>query len=776
MARNASLELAPEIGAPGAIQPGRIQSDTYSGFERPLIDNNAERLVSALGYFNNQLGGLHSALVSQDAKSRALAEARDKEAEKLLKEQAVSRYERMKASITSDELLNRIKEGKEDWTADPLIEDIVARDQGRITADNLAKAIDAELQGQTLPLGDPAFNPEKYLLEKSAAFLADVPDGPGVKEFRERLDHLRESLASANEKAKGAAFVAMTEQKAYASITEQLNAGLKAGLTGKSLNDEVRKAWKELGPRMSGGVLGVPNQRLDEMYLDALQEAVKDPATAEQAISVLNAPREGMDGRPLPSLDANPKNNDRIVGLRQAAIATLQAAEKKAIEDQYVNDAATAFFRGDGTFNTLRDRYVTGEKYGVAVDLKANATKEVVASKALDVIRAKSGGQPNYQAEVPIFVRNNVAHPELTGIIEGGFSGVGGTNMRNVGDATPTQLEAIKAGAEAYRSIHDINPVYTANHVQDRTEAFYNAYNILTRSMGYTPDAAAAQIALAYSRSASPEGDRRLGLMQEELNQRIGSINFNEEWWKIFGGRAVNPYDLRQQINDIAKTMSMVEGITAEAAVDRAVDLMKERAVYVNGTAVLGTNLQRDDVPAIKDALGVIFNRHTDALKSIGVSDPAGMSVIPIGNGEAYMVKKADGTGPVTIPVTDSSGKIVGERPLYISYQSISAARNARAAATEAEVQRGIAQRQKAVDEKYRAQYGMTPWERGADNAKRAKEAVSEAIPGLPEVPRAKVSVGVNTGRAVDLLAKAGRGAKSAAESAAGFISGLAGD
>ena len=704
-----TLANAPQIGGPDRIQPSAVQSDTFIQGERPYIDQNLARLGDALGHFNSNLQSLGIASAQNEALMSRIAKGKEANEEAEQRRIALEDFEYRRAKFGDEGTMNDIA-GKADWARNPLIVKEIGAYYGQQLGRAKAMEIDKKIAAGELPLGDPSFNVEKYVLENSASEVQQLTGSPeGMKAYRQAAEHIRDSLNGKHNAAAGQAYVNQVEQIASDSFKTSLDAASKAGLTGTSLMEELRKTYDKVGVRIGGGSADVSNQKLDQLLLQQLNDAAKDPSKAPAVLSVLEAPRTGTDGRPVPPLSASPRNHGAIQSIQGHALKALQDQEKAGIEGEATNNAVASFMRGDYSINANRDQEITGGKTGVVVKLDDTKLKKEATRIALDQMRAANGGKIDLEKELPLFIRNDIKHPELTAAVENGVAGVGGANFKSPSDIPDAQLKSISDGYHAFHAADGISPSYSGRQFSKEAVGFYSAIDVML-DRGMTMDEATRYVAFRNSTRLGKQDDDLIKRRKEDILTQTKAIDFNG-WWP--GGQATNVGDLHDRVTQVAQSISQTDGIDPDKAVKKAVELVKKQAVNVNGNVVFGTALQKDDSAHVQTAINAIFEKNKEALKGSGITKADEMTIIPVGQ-DRFLLAKADRTGLVKADTPD--GKL---RYFEIGMKEVGAIRAAADTEAKDKQVKKAADEARAADEKYRAQYGMSGPEKFFDNAKR---------------------------------------------------------
>lgn len=729
-----TLAIAPQLSAPDRIQPTATQSDTFVHAAAPYVDPNLGRLADSLGHFNSALQ--HFGIV--DAR---LSNQRDKEAEKAARDQALAQFEERRIQYGDDALANDIQ-GKAAWTQNPFYDKVAGQFYGDYLAKKQAQRFDTQRANGQLPLGDPAFNPASAVLADSGA--NDLPlisgNRAALTAYRERMAHTRDHLTELHQTAAGQAYINQQETMASDTYRQAIMSGAKAGLSGDLLLEHVRGSVDTMSMQQK---TAVGSKRFDELQLAAFAEAAKDPAYASAINSVLDAPRKDqLTGNPLPALSANPNLRAQVNHIKDTAFGTLKAAEADQIQSQAQQAASAAFARGDGSINAVRDDTVRGTYGDVKIDDKK--LKEQAVQDFLKQSRKDTGGVPNLEAEIPVFINNNMKHPEVSAAIANGVLGVGGANIKSPGDITDKQLQAVINGHTLFNSTYQISPQYAGREYKEEA-GMYRAMDALMQR-GFTQEDAARAVIWNNSSTGTKLSEEDIKRKGGEIRQKVDDINFNKVW--LWGGSATNLGAANDLVMKRAENIYQFSQGKPQDAIDQAVKEIGNEAVVVHGRIVFGSGMEKTDQPHAEAIIGHIYDAHKDDLKSAGVSSPDQLSLAAVGNNRYVLVRADNGRFIRTekMPVFE-----VPQEDITMRRTAFERDAKAKAMAEDARIQR-----QRMED--FKAMQGMSPAGRALyrvdKGLERGYQAYGDALRGADKYLTDKAKAGLKS--AVDTLRQLG--------------------
>lgn len=643
-----------DLSPPEKIQPAPVQSDTFAAAAPPPIDNNLERLASALGHFG--------------AGIRAYASGRAREEEENLKLQHLSEYEQWKAALSPQNQLEAIRTGKVTYHADPLIADIVKRDYAMLEAEALAQDIDNEVVAGIAPFGKVNFDADAYVREKAASYVDRISRDPRTMiYFGNALDKVRASVTEKHQRALGAVQTQLIEDRASRELKNAIIQGIKDGGDPQRITDGLREIYKFAGPRLKKGSLDLSYSRIDELALDVLHDLAQNPEYVAVVEKMLGAQRVGVDGETrLGSLADVERHRDKVNSIILTATKTKADFADRAVTGQTIAAAQQALMAQDGTFSTVMDLNKPNPFDPTkSIKLSADQIKEQAVRGWLDAIRAKNNGQPNFEEEFGVLMANGLKHPEYGALFDTGFKGFLNQLVKS-GEAAPDQLAKITELADLYSKVADRNWAYAQSHMSKDTAEFFETYRVLTRFAGRTPEAAAAELSMLYSSKQANTDPNIESRRARQVAEKIGQIDLSR--WPLFGDPA-NRWAIEPYITSVANTLAKVEGVDVDEAINRAINHITSTSAVVNNRLVIDPGLKAEDVPNVQALLDRTFKDNAARFKELGIDDATHLSIAPRGQGQ-FLVMKWNG-GAVTVPVKDKEGKVIGTRPVILTINDI---------------------------------------------------------------------------------------------------------
>jgi hypothetical protein len=648
-----------DLEEPERIQPAPVQSDTYARPAAPPINNDLERLSSALSQFG-------ATMTAVGAKQKA-------EAEKALKDAQLAEYERWKAATSSDDQLVALRAGKVPLSSDPIIHEVFRKDHAVLEAQKLSSEIDADFQSGAVNLAGQDFDVDKYVREKAAPYMARMAgDDRRTIYFGQALDKVRESAIRERDRVRGIVQTQAIESKGYDTIVGALQSGIDQGASPQAIMDTLRNTvYKEIGPRLKRGSLDLSYGRLDELTMDAIEALARKPETAGYAVKLLDAQRRGLDPA-APDIGALRKNRrfeNQVARIETIALKTRGDAAEVGTKDKIVAEALTRFGRGDGSFNAIGDIDIQNPADpSRRIKMSAKDIQDTAVQAYIAEVRKSTGGKFVFEAEMPRLMANGVLHPEFKNTFEQVHRGVLNLNLSNPGEAAP-QLARIQEFATLYSQMADANPAYARDMAKGDTGKFFELYRTLTRYGGRTPEVAAQEVASAFAVTGKATADpKTFAGHLEDARRHVRNLDFSVLPGK---GEIVNRDEAMRILMPLAEGIAMVESVDAKEALTRAAKELQTRGAYINGRLVFHPGINPGDEEFVQPILDRVFEEHKDYLKSKGVAKSTYLSLQPAAGTGKFVIVKWDG-GTISLPTDkDDKGKPIGFMPRFISEADI---------------------------------------------------------------------------------------------------------
>jgi hypothetical protein len=652
-----------DLAPPEALRPAPVQSDTFEQAPQPTANSNTERLAAALGYFG---AGVSDYL-------------NDPRRKKALEEQHLAEYESWRQARTSTEQLDAIRSGKAPYWSDPFIKEVVRRDYAALEADRLAGELDEELTGGAIAkFGQPSFDPDAHVTEKARAYVERMGgDASTLSAFGKQLDSLKRSFKEKHQEALGQAQTAAIDNAARSRIDAALTAGFDADLGGGALADALMPIYQQFGPRAKGGSLDLKYGRIDDLVLEVLERKAADPRYAAEARDMLTAERVGLDGSTrIGSLADVARNADKVVAIQRVALKTLGDEAEANTKAETLQKDVAALEANDMSFAAIKDLDIVNPRDGSrAIKIAAKARQDAAVRSFLDATRAANGGKPNFDAEMDVMLKNGIAHPEWVPQLLSAHSGIANTNV--TAGAGPEQLQALQQSAELYEKIAGRNWTYARRHLPEDARQFYETYSTLTKRMGLNPTQAAIATANAFSselRARNPNLDAE---NRAKVEREVKGLDFS---WSPFSGTLGLRGDMQREVIDLATTLMRATPMDATKAIEAASARVQSSAVFVNGAAILSPHVLPGDDAHIQKLLETQFKNETPAdkariarFKDWGVESASDLTLRE--RAGSFDVLNTNTGMPVTVPVLNNKGEVVGIRGVQIKPSDIAQVR-----------------------------------------------------------------------------------------------------
>lgn len=624
-----------DLSEPERLSAVPVQRDTFVQPAQAPINNDLERLASALGHFNSNLQ-------AYGARQEANAEKQRREWEKAHKEQVESDLARHSMTRTSGELVQEFYGGGTPHFDDPYLKSAQAKLWAQSLGDVIGQQIDADIEAGKLPLDQEDFNPQRYVLELAKPHLERLRDRPELMApFAHEIEAAQKSVAARYKATLGKARTMRLEQAAALQIEDAFDDGVEDGLEGEDLMAYIRSKYVGLGPRISGGALDIGYDRLDDLALDVMKRKAKDPAVAEKVLGALDANRKALDGsnQDIGPVSAVNKHSPTVESIRGTAFSTLaDQFDADAQREQLAKNTAL-FNAEDGSFSGIGAHEIKNPWNQKTTELGADKQKEAAAINWLRQYRESPDYNP--QHEVVVFMHNGVKHPEFFNKLEATFQGIGNTNLRDAQSIAPDQAAQIIEAGKLYETMANANYAYVEKNLSDKAKDFFETYRYLLR-YNLSPGAPAESVALQAVRAFSSDESMRNPEIERDTNQRIASaVNDIGRGW--FQSNPENHQELFVKARKLTTIFVRANGGDIQKAADAAVARINESAVRINGRTLTGLpGIMPGDVKNVERILDAQFTKHSKTLKAMGVEDAGDLTVFPARDG-AIQIGTKDG-------------------------------------------------------------------------------------------------------------------------------------
>lgn len=638
-----SLEIAPTIASPGALQPTAIQSDTFTGGAKPPIDHNLSNLADSLGHFNTGLQRFARAAGYDKLVEDKQAEAAANLANKQEAERRLTGYMQ---GTTPDQQWQDAVNGKVDFSTSPFTADLWHKTLASLAGQKLSQQIsDQDSQGK-IPYGDPHYNYQVDLLHQARdvrAQLGDDPSGVLDQHFNQAIESIRVDMGNRHRAAFAKQVQDQNGTAASLEFQDAFAAGVKQNMNGQQLSDAMDAVKQRLGPGIGGGDFGLAGHQYDKLQLAALQKAAQDPDTAQQAVSVLDAKRTAMDGKTaLPSLGDNPNHSAAVEAIRSTAFKVLGKKADSDTQAAVASKNIASFDRADGSIGNIKGEDAPLNPLTGAPVPKMGPQQQIDAAAKgwLAKSRANDGGNHDYEGEFDKFSRNDVKHPELFDGLQRAVAGLGGQS-----GAGPEAAQAMDQAANRYQVMMAKDSGYTSHFLDKGTKEALDQYTMLTKDLHKDPTEATA---IVQSAKAMPEEAKAVNFSSDDKQAILDAVNTV----KPDGVRPLNKGMVQERLQDLTKAFMLTNQLQPQEAIKLAVKNLNENLVTINGAAVRGASIAHADVPAVQSLLKSGYEANKELFNSRGVTGPEQLSVQEMSpglfhirgvNGDTYSLPSANG-------------------------------------------------------------------------------------------------------------------------------------
>lgn len=619
--------VIPDLEGPQSLRVPEVSGDTYAPPPRPSINNDMERLSSALAGFSSTIARL----------------AHDPHAKKAQEDARLAEVNRFIASSTNDQLRQARANGTVPYNTDPVA--VAATDT--VLGQRAGQDFENRVLTQFGPQGgqsllDANGNPvdvDALVSSQAKAYL----DGGGLPNSVHAMEKFRSSVEGLVPKLREQQRTQMADYAGKrddgivtAGFGNVLRDGALSGLPPDQVAARLRTAYGELQQ-----VTKRPFDRLDDNLIGVLKTSVSGehgatPEAARNVLAVLDAPRKSVDGgQDIGPLSANPRFSNDVSMIRAEAMKVLGKDYETQQKAGLFNAAHTALQRGDGSFDAVQDVYVenpyTGERKLIsakeqkdgAVVFQAQATRQNVAKQFNGQPANVVNGQV-FAAQAEQFVPAGIDNPEWKGFLKSSIVDVG--SAASLTDPAK-QRRALQA-ASLYEALRTRSPAYVEGMLDPKERDFYETFHLL-RKMGKPDEVAMAGAA----RVLDPESAKSTFSKEEfdKLKSAVGSLAAGGGERGIFLNRSA-PMNLGTALGEIerrAKLLVRTQGISAMDALKVVGEDIQQNVPAINGHLMFDRSpfLVKGKEPVFDRAFAETFAQFKGELAAQGVTDPSGMSV-----------------------------------------------------------------------------------------------------------------------------------------------------
>ncbi|MFG1395866.1 hypothetical protein [Roseixanthobacter pseudopolyaromaticivorans] len=638
-----------DLGAPQDLRVPNFGGDTFVQPERPVINNDLERLSQSLSGFSSALSGFARANAATDKKA--------------LEDQAKEAATRFVAASTDKQLYDAVTTGQVPYASHPVAKAVVDSAMGT----NIGNEFKANMTAQFGPGGSQSLldangnplNIDEIVTGQVKGYLDRIPQGSphatttfaggveGVKQFL--LQQQQQQIAARNGQMRDTAITT--------GFRNVLQGADLAGLPPEKVSERVRTAYGELQ-----GVTHATWAELDDKLVGTLKLSLADnaatPQNARNVIAILDAPRkDAATGQDLGPLAQNPRFAQDATVLRSEATKVLAKDAEVQVRSQMAEQARAAFERGDGSFDAIQDvpfvnPYTKQAKVIPAQEIKDAAVVQQSQLTRANVARQLNGQPANvvnsqvFVSQANQFIPNGVINPEWQGYLR--------SSVKAAADATsltdPDKAARLKQSANLYEALRTRSPAYVDAMLTKEERGFYENYHLL-RKMGQGDDFALAGAA----KVLEPENQQDPGVMARYQEVQSKVDNFTKTggfstWVGTFGGTTTgNLGQMRSEIIRRVGLLSRTQGMSVDKAIEAVSTDIKENVPVINGQFQFNRSpfLVKGREGVVQRQLDDVFAQHAPDLKSQGITSSEDLSVSFEG-GHYRVVRAADGL-PVAV-------------------------------------------------------------------------------------------------------------------------------
>lgn len=633
---------APDLAAPEALRVPAPVTNLYAPPSPPPIDHNLQNLGNALSAFAPSLANLGAILNKNSKKTQS--ELDQAAAQKFI------------AGHTNEEYKKAVETNAIPVYADPVANAAIQKNYGMVLGRSMVEdAINTGIKTGQIDLLDKNTNVDSIVTNASKQAIDTLNQHfPGSKYAAQGLTAivapLRQQLITKQQEALATDNVKQRLGVVQNTFNNIVQGAGKAGLqpdgtvSDQAATDafnKIRQSYGELGKTLAISGRTLPPQWMDQQLMTVLaNNAATNPEVVKK---ILSMPRKDEAGNPLPALAANPRYALQV----QQIASTVNSALGKKFDTKLVNDKVQAgiqaLTRQDGSIWGLHDYAYTNPYTGQHKVIAADTLKSKIMAnwQTWSDQTAQQRGENSdvqFERDYNVYHQANEANPTWKAALQG----VASTLSNPAALSNPATRQKAAAAGELFMklSARDYNYVNSTMKLDQKSKAFYDAYEVARRYMGQNSDTA---LDTASSVVNSPENasdmNVRASQKQEIDNQVSGAYT---SWWP-WADKPDNLGVVKKRVGDVASVLVRIHGMDPKDAVDQAAKLIHDRSTIINGHVVTDQGYMppkemRQYIPKALDA----FVKDQGAYN--GVTDPSELSVEPAGHsGEFRIVAHGDG-------------------------------------------------------------------------------------------------------------------------------------
>lgn len=647
-------DLPPEQG----IQHLQVNADTYTGAPQPVLDQNAERLASALGQFS--------------ATIKTLVRKEDNNISPTIRflQDNPDPVSRVAAVGTGAYPMVGNKE------ADTWAMSKVGTDAAHMAMRDWEANLKTGLYNPTNPDGSPKDPWQDYqekvnakaqylrdkfpLLQNNEAFnkaLYDTTNGLRTQFDTKLAEYNANGRKVAQEQAIGNLGSAVLDTANRTDVTdEQIKTSLQTA------KDRFYNAFKA-----ANGNEGMDYKAMDRQMFDYFKsQASQHPDAVDRILRMdRGTTKEGIRLGAI---------YERLLPVETQQIQeTIRSARERnfdiAREREAIDAARGSLMKGDGSFLSTQDHTYTNPfainqqlpKVVQADSARSKAIAEFQTNRVQEFMR--QGRSPQDAAmevaksDIPLYTSNNIPNPQW----KAGFD-YAATVLGNPAQASvPENMQRLVAARKQYEELSNINPGYVRDKlgVNDTTSKMFELAKVF-RDSGASPteEDAINRAIKAVTNPAKVELNKEA---KTALEKGINQVWYGTNSWftnKIDPENTKDPV-IRKQHHDLAMALATEGQMAPEKAVNAAADILSRRIVNINGKPYVNDPfVTRDTAPGWERLLQDTFKNKSSDMFFNGdnkISSWKDLNIQREGQGGLYKVYTKEGF-PVMERVQSPSG------------------------------------------------------------------------------------------------------------------------
>ena len=635
----------PDLGPPQDLRVPTFGGDTYVQPERPVINNDMERLSQSLAGFSQSLAGFARAFSGADQKTQD--------------QQAKEAADRFIASSTSPDLYKAVMSGQAPYAANHAAKGAYDASIGMNIGNELKSSMLSTFgPGGSQSLLDANGNPvdvDKLATSHVADYLGRIPQGSphAAASFRALTESTILELKQKQQAELATRNGQMRDTTIATGFRNVLQAGDLSQLSPEQVAARVRTSYAELQ-----GVTHATWAELDDKLVGQLKLSLADnaatPQNARNVLAILDAPRKDVvTGQDIGALSRNPRYAEDATVLRAEANKVLGKEAEAQARAEMSQQARAALERGDGSFDAVQDVYFTNPytKQGKLIPAKEIKDAAVVAqaqdtrSKVASQLNGQPAGVVNaqvFQAQASQFIPSGVINPEWQGYLKSSVKAAGDTTSLT----DPAAATRLKQAANLYEALRTRSPSYVDAMLDDKEKGFFENYHLL-RKMGKGDDLALNGAAKALE----PENrfDPGVAARYQDIETKVGELQ-KTGGFMFFG--STTTHNLGQVRGEFIRRVGLLtrtQGVSVDDAIKTVRADMGTSVPNINGQFLFDRSpfLTVGKEPVVQRQLSDVFSQFAEPLKKQGIDSPSDLSVRFTG-GHYEVIRASDGAVVVT--------------------------------------------------------------------------------------------------------------------------------